>query len=116
MLMLYFVSFLRFVRLACSKRESTVVVLIDVDEFTPPLSIAWNLTVYVNMIPFWSALRTSFQATKILLKDVSAGLRFNGKPLGPKKKNQEKKIGIARLRRLYLMLMKILFFLSFFLY
>ena len=48
MLMLYFVSFLRFVRLACSKRESTVVVLIDVEEFTPPLSIAWNLTVYVN--------------------------------------------------------------------
>lgn len=116
MLMLYFVSFLRFVRLACSKRESTVVVLIDVDEFTPLLSIAWNLTVYVNMIPFWSALRTSFQATKILLKDVSTGLRFNGKPLGPKKKNQGKKIGIARLRRLYLMLMKILFFLSFFLY
>ena len=91
MLMLYFVSFLRFVRLACSKRESTVVVLIDVDEFTPALSIAWNLTVYVNMIPFWSALRTSFQATKILLKDVSTGLRFNGKPLGPKKKNQKKK-------------------------
>ena len=93
MLMLYFVSFLRFVRLACSKRESTVVVLIDVDEFTRPLSLAWNLTVYVNMIPFWSALRTSFQAIKILLKDVSTGLRFNGKPLGPKKENQEKKLG-----------------------
>lgn len=114
MLMLYFVSFLRFVRLAWSKRESTVVVLIDVDEFTPALSIAWNLTVYVNMIPFWSALRTSFQATKILLKDVSTGLRFNGKPLGPKKKNQKKKIGIAWFSRFYLMLMKIVFFLSFF--